>query len=327
MPKKAKGFGTVAEALRSVERSAARKRRAREKHAAEIAARVPGEGYEPCIVSFIDVLGFRNLLETHHAHDIRDVLLKLREFTAPVDEPPTRRMKDARLLSRAFADSVSDAVVRVRAFDTQFNDGAFFHELLDLLHAQVECIGHGVVIRAGVAVGNAHVGLDGKGPVFGPAMVRAYEIETHEAIHPRIVVDHTAYQNFLADARLRKQDHDLEEELRYVDRLLRVDADGTRFIDYLGASESEFDDPASYFLFLQSHAELVRGKLGGTTGTVREKFEWLAAYHNSVVEDLVAEFADGRRSAEAFAAEYDLDPEPFLRAMITSSAAGAQAVG
>jgi hypothetical protein len=316
VPRKAKGFETVAEALRSVERSTARKGRARERHAAEIAARVPGEGYEPCIVSFIDVLGFRNLLETRHAHDIRDVLLQLRAFTAPVEELPTRRMKDARLLSRAFADSVSDAVVRVRVFDTQFNDGAFFHELLDLLHAQVECIGRGVVIRAGLAIGNAHVGLDGKGPVFGPAMVRAYEIETHEAIHPRIVVDQAAYQSFLEDARLRKQDHDLEEELHYVDRLLRVDVDGTRFVDYLGASESEFDDPAGYFLFLQSHAELVRGKLAATTDRVREKFEWLAAYHNSVVEDVVAEFADGRRSAEAFMAEFDVDPEPFLRAMV-----------
>jgi hypothetical protein len=115
MSKKAKGFETVAEALRSVERSTVRRRRARERHAAEVAARVPGEGYEPCIVSFIDVLGFRNLLETRHAHDIRDVLLQLRAFTAPVEELPTRRMKDARLLSRAFADSVSDAVVRVRS--------------------------------------------------------------------------------------------------------------------------------------------------------------------------------------------------------------------
>lgn len=62
--KKGKGiFETVAEALRSVERSTVRKRRARERHAAEVAARVPGEGYEPCIVSFIDVLGFRTLLE------------------------------------------------------------------------------------------------------------------------------------------------------------------------------------------------------------------------------------------------------------------------
>lgn len=319
MPRKAKGFETVADALRSVELSSARRKRAREKHAAEIAARVPGEGYEPCIVSFIDVLGFRNLLETRHAHDIRDVLRQLREFTAPLEERPTRRVKDARLLSRAFADSVSDAVVRVRVFDTQYNDGAFFHELLDLLHAQVECIGHGVVIRAGVAIGNAHVGLDGKGPVFGPAMVRAYEIETNEAVYPRIVVDHRAYQSFLEDARLRKQDHRLEEELRYVDRLLRVDADGKRFIDYLVASESEFDDPASYFLFLESHAALVRGKLATATGRVREKFEWLAAYHNSVVEDLVAEFGDGRRSAEAFTAEYGLDPVSFLHATVVRS--------
>ena len=248
MGRKATGFETVAEALRSVEQSAARRKRAREKHAPEIAARVPGEGYEPCIVSFIDVLGFRNLLGTRHAHDIRDVLLQLREFTAPIEERPTRRVKDARLLSRAFADSVSDGVVRVRVFDTQYNDGAFFHELLDLLHAQIECIGHGVVIRAGVAIGNAHVGLDGKGPVFGPAMVRAYEIETNEAVYPRIVVDHAAYQSFLEDARLRKQDHRLEEELRYVDRLLRVNSDGKRFVDYLAASKSSLTTlPATSF--------------------------------------------------------------------------------
>ena len=150
-------------------------------------------------------------------------------------------------------------------------------------------------------------------------MVRAYEIETDEAVYPRIVVDEAAYQSFLDDARLRKQDHDLEEELRYVDRLLRVDADGKRFIDYLGASESEFDEPADYFVFLEKHAGLVRGKLATTTGGVRRKFKWLAAYHNSTIERVAAEFADGRRSAEAFMAEYDLDPEPIMRAMIISA--------
>lgn len=132
-------------------------------------------------------------------------------------------------------------------------------------------------------------------------------------------MDQAAYQSFLEDTRLRKQDHDLEEELRYVDRLLRVDADGKRFIDYLGASESEFDDPAGYFVFLECHAELVRGKLAATSGRVREKFEWLAAYHNSIVDELIAQFDDGRRSAEAFMAEYDLNPMSFLRGIVVSS--------
>ena len=161
MSGRARGFNTVAGALRSVERAAARKKKAREQLAAEIAARVPGEGYEPCIVSFIDVLGFRDLLATRHAHDIREVLLQLREFTAPTDEVTTRRMKDARLLSRAFADSAS--------------------------------------------------------------------------------------------------------------------------------------------------------------GRVRAKFEWLAAYHNSVVEEILSEYADGRRSADAFMAEYERDPVPFLEVMIVSA--------
>ncbi|MFQ6755537.1 hypothetical protein V6Z72_14420 [Cereibacter sphaeroides] len=314
MARKANGSKSIAEALRVAQRSIARKNRARERYEAEIAARVPGEGYEPSIVSFIDVLGFRNLLATRHAHDIRDVLMKLREFTAPFEERLPRPVKDARTLSRAYAESVSDAIVRVRVYDTMYHDGAFFREMIDLLHAQIECIGHGVFIRAGVAIGSAHVGVRGEGPIFGPAMVRAYEIETNEAVYPRIVVDTAAYQSFLDDARLRMQQHCLQEEIHYVDRLLRVDKDGKHFIDYLVASETEFDSPASYFLFLERHAILVRTNLATTTTRVREKFEWLAAYHNSVVENILAQFAEGRRSVAAFIAEFGTDPVTFLQA-------------
>jgi len=316
MGKPPKPVRTVAQVMKSVERSAARKKKAREKAAAEVAARVPGEGYEPCIVSFIDVLGFRDLLATRHAHDIRDIMLRLRKFTTPDEGERPRRMKDARLYSQPFADSVSDAVVRVRVFDTQYRDGAFFHELLDLLHAQVQCVGSGVVVRAGVTIGNAHVGLDGRGPVFGPAMVRAYEIETHEAIYPRIIVDQSAYNAFLTDKRLRKEGHSAKMEAGYVDKLLRVDADGSRYIDYLTGSESEFDHPGDYFEFLDSHAALVRDKLATTTDSVRAKFEWLASYHNSVVGQIIDEFTSGARSSEAFWEEFDCDPLPLLHTMV-----------
>ncbi len=316
MAKPPKSARTVAEVMKSVERSAGRRRKAHEKLAAEIAARVPREGYEPCIVSFIDVLGFRDLLATRHAHDIRDIMLRLRKFTTPDEVEKPRRMKDARLYSQPIADSVSDAVVRVRVYDTQYRDGAFFHELLDLLHAQIQCVGSGVVIRAGVTIGDAHVGLNRKGPVFGPAMVRAYEIETHEAVHPRIVVDRSAYETFLTDTRLHKEGHTAKMEARYVDKLLRVDVDGTRFVDYLAGSESEFDHPGGYLDFLNSHAKLVRDKLGATTGKVRVKFEWLAGYHNCVVGQIIAEFTKGERSSEAFWEEFERDPLPLLEAMI-----------
>lgn len=306
---------TATEIMKSIERSAARKKKAREKLAAEVAGRKAGEGYELSIVSFIDVLGFRELLTTRHAHDIRDIMLKLRKFTSPEAYGRPRRMKDARLYSQPFADSVSDAVVRVRVFETQYRDGAFFHELLDLLHAQIQCVGSGVVIRGGITIGNAHVGLDGKGPVFGPAMVRAYEIETNEAVHPRIVIDQSAYETFRTDARLHREGHTVEMEMGYVDKLLRVDADGTRFVDYLAGGESEFDHPGGYFKFLDEHAAMIRDKLATTKDKVRGKFEWLAAYHNDVVGQIIADFTSGARSASAFNEEFEVEPLAFLEAI------------
>jgi len=41
--------------------------------------------------------------------------------------------------------------------------------------------------------------------------------------------------------------------------------------------------------------------------------------HNSVVDVIIGEFSYGRRSAEAFMAEYEHDPLPLLQAMIASA--------
>lgn len=275
--------------------------------------------YEPCIVSFIDVLGFRALLRDKSALDIYRILTNLRYFTSPRPERESRRMKDVRLHSRAFSDSVSDAVVRVRVYDTQYRDGAFFHELLDLVHAQIECVNAGVLIRAGVAVGQVHVGLDGKGPVFGPAMVRAFEIESEEAIYPRIVVDDAAYQAFLDDERLRSEDNDIDDEKRYVERLMRTGEDGTRYLDYLRA-ESEFDDEVAYYLFIDRHAALIRAGLAAAgSARVRRKYAWLAGYHNEVVGALVDDYEAERRSAAVFYSDWEEEPLDHLRAALVAT--------
>lgn len=305
------------ELLKRTQNLAARREKARAKRTAELAARVPGGGYEPCIVSFIDVLGFRDLLVTRHADDIRDLLLQLREFTMPDHGTSIRRVKDARLHSRAFAESVSDAIVRVRVFNTQYGDGAFFQELLDLLHVQVQCIQNGVVIRAGLAIGDAYVGLRGEGPVFGPAMVRAFEIESNEAIYPRIVIDDAAYHRFLSDAQLHNEDHDVDEEIDYVNSLLRIDADRKRFIDYLSASASEFDSLPDYFVFLESHAKLVREKLDAASNArVHDKFKWLASYHNAVIYEVIGDINSDSKLLMQFKQEYGFDPLPHLHAII-----------
>ncbi len=297
-------WGKAAGAIETaVENAVAQGRRRRAKIERERAkAHANAADYEPGIVTFIDVLGFRAMLTNRSAGDIHNIILSLREFTTPEVEH-FHRMKEVRLSSRSFVESVSDAVVRVRVFNTQHSDGAFFHELLDLLHIQIQCINHGVLIRAGLAIGNVHVGLNGSGPVFGPAMVRAYDIESGEAIYPRIVVDDAAYEQFLSDARLHNEDHELEEEVEYVNRLLRTGEDGTRFVDYLGASEDEHDAFEDYMGFLGRHAALIRQNLAEISKyTIRRKYLWLGRYHNSVVSQIRLRFEAGELSARNFLA-------------------------
>lgn len=275
--------------------------------------------YEDCIASFIDVLGFRNLLK-RPASDVLQILNILRKFSTPDGERSSRRRDRSRNVSRAFAESVSDAVVRIRVFETKHRDGAFFHELLDLLHMQIDCINNGVLIRAGVAIGKAHVGADGKGPIFGEAVVRAFEIESGEAIFPRIVIDEAAYDTFLTDDRLISENNDHEEERSHVDKMLRVGEDGTRYIDYLRAAIGELDEEIQYYTFLGSHAQLIREGLAeaGSDSRIRRKLVWLAFYHNQVIGELLLEFSHDE-VASAFEKYWDVNPIALLSALKVSN--------
>lgn len=244
----------------------------------------PSVAYEDCIVSFTDVLGFRRLLKSREATEVMDVLNQMQLFRQSVDDDKPVKVKDARLTSRPFAFAMSDAIVRVRPYNTQYRDGALVWELFDLVHAQIEMVNRGVLVRGGMTVGQAYIGLKGQGPVFGPALARAYEIETDEAVYPRIVVDDALLEAHRADKRLWMSGNSYADEKKAVAGLLATGDDGIRYIDYL-AQIGEFDSPAHYLEFLGRHAELIR-KGREETKTDRRtarKFEWLARYHNAQV--------------------------------------------
>lgn len=66
-------------------------------------------GFERCVVTFIDILGYRRLLKTRHAEDIANVVKALRNFTAgdsDGDEQPSRSDEDTALHAGIFRISV-----------------------------------------------------------------------------------------------------------------------------------------------------------------------------------------------------------------------------
>lgn len=243
--------------------------------------------YESSIVTFIDVLGFRSLVESGSAAEVHNVISQLQHFTQS-NEPSSYR----KLSTFARVRSVSDAVVRIRTYKTRYRSPVLLREIHDLFRAQIALVDLGVLVRGGLTVGDVYVGARKTDPVFGPAMVRAYEIESQEAIFPRIVIDEYALERHNKDELLRSDDRTLPEEEKWLGRFLATGDDGTRFIDYLqAAADFSFHSPEHY-KFLQKHAELIRNGRQNKNRSVRRKYEWLAIYHNKHV-------AQSRRDIES----------------------------
>lgn len=73
--------------------------------------------YEECLVTFFDVLGFRNLLNTRSGAEIRDRLSLFRRLSEG-NAASARRSAEERMVSEAHTEIVSDAIVRSRTIET-----------------------------------------------------------------------------------------------------------------------------------------------------------------------------------------------------------------
>lgn len=239
--------------------------------------------YRLAVITFLDILGFREWVNTGDPVDIHRVLSRLRSFAARPDDledsaPPGGSMTFEMTRSIAFSDSI----VRIRFFDTEYPSGALFHEVINLLQAQGELISDNVLLRGGVTVGRVYLNGD---MVFGPGFIRAYDLESQFANYPRIVIGPEAFGALRNDARLIANHHDLEDEVHYLRSLLQRGEDGLWYIDYLHGMLGEMDYPEHFPELVAQHRTFIieSANKAPPNSRVLQKFLWLAGYLNSVV--------------------------------------------
>ncbi|WP_454826257.1 hypothetical protein [Paraburkholderia xenovorans] len=128
--------------------------------------------YSDRVVAFIDILGFRELILQDRESDVFAALKLAKESeTGKFHNAPEMRLT-------AFSDSIiaSDEV----------GDGIGFTRLLHFTtYLTWQLLEKGVLIRGGISRGRLH---HENGIVFGHAMIEAYELESKQAIYPRILV-------------------------------------------------------------------------------------------------------------------------------------------
>jgi hypothetical protein len=165
--------------------------------------------YEKRVCAFVDLLGFRSLIErsTNNPPVIESILSALESLqpsviaeemyarinheVVPPEELEALR-EDVRRMSATLA---KEAEVRISYFsDCIFMsaeaDNVIASQLIPDRLAELSVTvwtRHQLLLRGGITIGEL-VHVQG-GPVFGPALVCAYYMESKKAVHPRIIID------------------------------------------------------------------------------------------------------------------------------------------
>lgn len=229
--------------------------------------------YEKCVLTFFDILGFKESVGKRSPKEVYKIL-NVFSRANKVEEYPTA----PEVLV------VSDSAIRISRVHSEANkrypSGILFHELNNLTFIQAELAQSGVFVRGAVVIGEVFFR---DGILFGPAYLRALELESKHAVVPRVIVDPAAIRELEKDPLLCADHHDIRTEKGYVLSLLCRSKDGLQFVDYLRAMSSNCDDAASYLVYLGDHKEQVEQAAKTAPLSAVEKCAWLAGYHNSVI--------------------------------------------
>lgn len=166
---------------------------------------------EDRIIAFIDILGFKELVENAEKNNDYNKLSSL------INES-TKLFDDLKSSSEFQFTQISDSfVLSCKSFD--INDSMVFmihlQELIDIF------LKEGILLRGGVTVGKI---VHTKKLLMGTGFNKAYQLENKEAIYPRVIID----RELLDYWETCLYDHNIENILE-----VSKDYDGFYYMDYI----------------------------------------------------------------------------------------------
>ena len=238
-------------------------------------------------VAFVDVLGFRNLVERMSHEDrifatVRDALKVLdRQALGFQQYRRERRSKRQELRRKGGVSVVGETNLQMTAFSDCFvlsEVSPAWHVLAAVQSLGARFLAEGILTRGAVVLGKAY--HNGR-VLFGPGIIEAYELESRVAKYPRILV---------TDA-VREAVWGYHEGL-WKSRLLTRDADGCWYVNLLVPSFSSWaplsgpDSPTDTRAHLkQVHRSLTAAWQSAQGNTENmSKVWWLIHQFNKVAE-------------------------------------------
>lgn len=233
--------------------------------------------YQYRICCFIDILGFKEHLDATIDPNGNDVVEKINSIKSILDLSKDITNDNGHSKTRVVT-YFSDSIV----ISYEYNEESqLFWNLLNLLHVSTELAINGFLTRGGVAIGKL---IHNSEIIFGPALVKAYNIESKISKYPRIIVDKKVIEEGL---NFHSISNTKEEEEEHVMNIVTLDDDDNYYIDYIQKSSSEFDDVEyDLFTFINRLKDYYFSNYENQSDDVRVKLDWLKQKINNLISNI-----------------------------------------
>jgi len=250
--------------------------------------------YQKCFVAYLDILGFKErVINSENNREGISLLLDSLKICNIFDSRNKKATNDTgkyrtiNIQSRFFSDSL--------VFFLEVNPDDLSHLFLIIRYLQDRLWEKELLIRGAVVYGDIYLpkGKEERNITLGPAIIKAYELESKVAIYPRVVIDKDLYDYI--DAKSIKA-YPFGGERDKLKNYIRKDRDGIYFLDllnknvirkkdeYLRKNNNIFsivwdsDRENQYDKILSAVDRCIENNIHSDDETIRQKYEWLKTY-------------------------------------------------
>lgn len=245
-----------------------------------------GDKYIDAFVTFIDILGFKNIVDNENPEKINKLLDAVKGFSSL---PQRRRPPYDQSQYLPIVTQFSDSIIRIQPTnDLKVDDvdimDFFLEEVTSLTITQGNLACNGILIRGGMTYGKICIHNN---RIFGPAFNRAYYLESKLAKYPRIIIDEflcTKNANIIVD----DSKYNWSDVASQLYELLECTDDGLWSLDYLPIifeAERSTDIKNEEVLVVHRNAikDLLTNALKQNNEDILMKIRWIASYHNRII--------------------------------------------
>lgn len=241
------------------------------------------KGFEKAAVVFIDILGTRDRHEFNEWYKIASIFHDMIEREKKLDQTheytaykrEIHMFSDCAFIIYDYRENVEEerkntnALMNIACYNTE--------------KVLFEFLKNGFIARGALTYGDVYYEVN-KNMYFGPAMNRAYDLETHIAKYPRVIIDPEWADELMKYNKDVYQDTEMNRKIN--GEIIKKDNDGICYMHYLntmqlGGHQIEEEQIVEDILRLCDRERNKERETQKIKESIQAKYDWLESYLKS----------------------------------------------